>query len=93
MSTLPAEEENALREYFCVKAYLEAVASFDEWFPLFHRGKPEAPGDVAGATFTEKIAHEQRVKAYEAERGRWQQRLDEQVVVDVGIVVLELLPQ
>ena len=93
LSSLPAEEENAIREYFCVKAYLEAVGSFDDWFQLFHRGKPEVPTlpNTHNATFTEKIAHEQQMKTYHLENDRWQQRLDEQSNVTVERIYNVLL--
>ena len=82
-TSLAPEEENAIREYFCIKAYLEAVNSFDDWFQLFHRGKPEAPSLPTNATFTEKVAHEQQTKSYDLERERWQLRLDEQTNLTV----------
>ena len=90
-ASLPPEEENAVREYFCIKAYLEAVGSFDDWFQLFHRGKPETPTVAANATFTEKVAHEQRMKTFDLERNRWEQRLDEQSNVTVERIYNVLL--
>lgn len=79
IDSLPPEDENAVREYFCIKAYLEAVASFDEWFQLFHRGKPEPPATLNfNATFTEKIAQEQALKAFDTEHARWERQLGEQ---------------
>lgn len=77
-ASLPAEDENAIREYFCIKAYLESVASFNDWFKHFHKGKPNVPSLTPGSTFTEKIAHEQQMKTYEIDQARWQQDLDEQ---------------
>ena len=90
-TSLPTEEENAIREYFCIKSYLEAVASFDDWFQLFHRGKPQAPCLPSNATFTEKVAHEQQTKSYALERERWQLRLDEQTNMTVERIYNVLL--
>uniref|UniRef100_A0A672RI05 Nuclear pore complex protein n=1 Tax=Sinocyclocheilus grahami TaxID=75366 RepID=A0A672RI05_SINGR len=62
---LPAEEENAIREHLCIRAYLEAHEAFNEWFKHMNCPpvKPTAP---AQAKFTEKVAHEMK----EAEFGK-----------------------
>uniref|UniRef100_A0A671LHQ2 Nuclear pore complex protein n=1 Tax=Sinocyclocheilus anshuiensis TaxID=1608454 RepID=A0A671LHQ2_9TELE len=66
---LPAEEENAIREHLCIRAYLEAHEAFNEWFKHMNCPpvKPTAP---AQAKFTEKVAHEMKEIEYENWQGR-----------------------
>lgn len=68
---LSPEDDNAIREFICHKAYLDAMESFNDWFNTYHYTKPSKPILSHGATFTEKVAHEHRVKQYEAEMDRW----------------------
>lgn len=70
---LPAEEENAVREFLCFEALLKVHASFQEWFNQFHRRKPTAPEELGpGARFPEKLAHEHKVRTYTMELEQWQ---------------------
>ncbi|TRY97188.1 hypothetical protein DNTS_015794 [Danionella cerebrum] len=71
---LPAEDENAIREHLCIRAYLEAHEAFNEWFKhmSWPPVKPTAP---AQATFTEKVAHEMDEAGYKMEFESWQGRL------------------
>lgn len=71
---LPAEEENAVREHLCVRAYLEAHEAFNEWFKHMNCPpvKPTAP---AQAKFTETVAHEMKEAEYNIEYETWQGRL------------------
>ncbi|XP_056311527.1 nuclear pore complex protein Nup107 [Danio aesculapii] len=71
---LPAEEENAIREHLCIRAYLEAHEAFNEWFKHMNCPpvKPTAP---AQAKFTEKVAHEMKEAEYKIELETWQGRL------------------
>uniref|UniRef100_A0A673H656 Nuclear pore complex protein n=1 Tax=Sinocyclocheilus rhinocerous TaxID=307959 RepID=A0A673H656_9TELE len=71
---LPAEEENAIREHLCIRAYLEAHEAFNEWFKHMNCPpvKPTAP---AQAKFTEKVAHEMKEAEYKVEYENWQGRL------------------
>uniref|UniRef100_A0A672RHI8 Nuclear pore complex protein n=1 Tax=Sinocyclocheilus grahami TaxID=75366 RepID=A0A672RHI8_SINGR len=71
---LPAEEENAIREHLCIRAYLEAHEAFNEWFKHMNCPpvKPTAP---AQAKFTEKVAHEMKEAEYKIEYENWQGRL------------------
>ncbi|KAK7508730.1 hypothetical protein BaRGS_00000296 [Batillaria attramentaria] len=69
---LPISDDNALREYMCMKAYLDAVESFNDWFSLYHHGKPAKPSSDVGGSFTERVAQEHRLKQYELEMERWQ---------------------
>ncbi|XP_062572533.1 nuclear pore complex protein Nup107-like [Saccostrea cucullata] len=72
---LPVEDENAIREYLCIKSYLDAMDSFNEWFTKFHHTKPVKPMAPHAASFTEKVAFEHRLKQYEQELERWQRGL------------------
>uniref|UniRef100_A0A8C1PE31 Nuclear pore complex protein n=1 Tax=Cyprinus carpio TaxID=7962 RepID=A0A8C1PE31_CYPCA len=71
---LPAEQENAIREHLCIRAYLEAHEAFNEWFKHMNCPpvKPTAP---AQAKFTEKVAHEMKEAEYKIEYKNWQGRL------------------
>uniref|UniRef100_A0A673G9V8 Nuclear pore complex protein n=1 Tax=Sinocyclocheilus rhinocerous TaxID=307959 RepID=A0A673G9V8_9TELE len=71
---LPAEEENAIREHLCIRAYLEAHEAFNEWFKHMNCPpvKPTAP---AQAKFTEKVAYEMKEAEYKMEYENWQGRL------------------
>ncbi|KAK2172581.1 hypothetical protein NP493_941g02002 [Ridgeia piscesae] len=72
---LCAEDENAIREYLCVKAYLDANDGFNDWFEHYHDMKPEKPAMATGANFTERVAFEHRQKQYENELERWRHTL------------------
>lgn len=69
------EDKNAVREYLCTKAYLDAVESFDDWFNHYHHGKPTRPSPPEGGSFTDKVAYEHQVKLYEQEKERWHHNL------------------
>lgn len=75
-SPLPAADDNAIREYLCIKAFLESLDAFNDWFQHFHHNIPPRPHDGAHANFTEKVAYEQRLEQYEVEFGRWKNSLD-----------------
>ncbi|CAH3035204.1 unnamed protein product [Porites lobata] len=75
-SALPAGDDNAIREYLCIRAYLEALDAFNDWFQHFLHSVPLKPRHEAHANFTEKVAFEQRLKQYEVEFGRWKNSLD-----------------
>uniref|UniRef100_A0AAY4EKF6 Nuclear pore complex protein n=1 Tax=Denticeps clupeoides TaxID=299321 RepID=A0AAY4EKF6_9TELE len=72
---LPAEEENAIREHLCIRAYLEAHEAFNDWFKHLS-SPPVKPTLAAQAKFTEKVAHEMREKEYQLDLENWQGRLD-----------------
>ncbi|XP_054844769.1 nuclear pore complex protein Nup107 isoform X1 [Eublepharis macularius] len=74
-SPLPAEDDNAIREHLCIRAYLEAHEAFNEWFKHMS-SMPQAPGQLSQASFTEKVAHELKEKKYEADYGLWKGLLD-----------------
>ncbi|KAM4747248.1 nuclear pore complex protein Nup107 [Rhinophrynus dorsalis] len=74
-SALPAEDDNAIREHLCIRAYLEAHEAFNEWFKHMN-SPPQKPTLVGKASFTEKVAHEHKEKEYERDFGNWKSYLD-----------------
>lgn len=74
-SPLPAEDDNAIREHLCIRAYLEAHETFNEWFK--HKNSaPQKPILIPQSTFTEKVAHEHKEKKYEMDYNIWKGHLD-----------------
>nr|XP_038039752.1 LOW QUALITY PROTEIN: nuclear pore complex protein Nup107 [Anas platyrhynchos] len=74
-TSLPAEDDNAIREHLCIRAYLEAHETFNEWFKHMNSA-PQKPSLVPQASFTEKVAHEHKEKKYEVDYGIWKGLLD-----------------
>ncbi|XP_036312529.1 nuclear pore complex protein Nup107 isoform X3 [Pipistrellus kuhlii] len=74
-SPLPPEDDNAIREYLCIRAYLEAHETFNEWFKHMNSA-PQKPSLIPQATFTEKVAHEHKEKKYEMDYSIWKGHLD-----------------
>ncbi|KAM4036684.1 nuclear pore complex protein Nup107 [Anomaloglossus baeobatrachus] len=74
-SALPAEDDNAIREHLCIRAYLEAHEAFNEWFKHMN-SPPQKPGLAEHASFTEKVAYEHKEKKYEMEYSTWKNHLD-----------------
>ncbi|CAG5133756.1 unnamed protein product, partial [Candidula unifasciata] len=74
-SELPPADNNAIREYMCIKAYLDAVESFNDWFSLYHQGQPVKPVGTDGGTFTDRVALEHKMKQYRHEYERWRHNL------------------
>lgn len=72
---LPAEDDNAIREFLCIKAYLAAQDSFSTWVEHFHHAKPIKPDTGIGGNFTERVAIEHKQREYENELDNWQQTL------------------
>ncbi|XP_076188614.1 nuclear pore complex protein Nup107 isoform X2 [Aptenodytes patagonicus] len=72
---LPAEDDNAIREHLCIRAYLEAHETFNEWFKHMNSA-PQKPSLLPQASFTEKVAHEHKEKKYEMDYGIWKGLLD-----------------
>ncbi|XP_028305425.1 nuclear pore complex protein Nup107 [Gouania willdenowi] len=72
---LPAEDENAIREHLCIRAYLEAHEVFTDWFS--HSGSaPQKPVAAPGAKFTERVANEMKEKEYQTSLLAWSSHLD-----------------
>lgn len=79
---LPADESNAIREYMCMKAYLDAVESFNDWFVLYHQGQPTKPaGADEAVSFTDRVAMEHKMKQFQQEHERWTHNLLQQTRV------------
>uniref|UniRef100_A0A8C5W3M8 Nuclear pore complex protein n=1 Tax=Microcebus murinus TaxID=30608 RepID=A0A8C5W3M8_MICMU len=74
-SPLPAEDDNAIREHLCIRAYLEAHETFNEWFKHMNSA-PQKPTLMPQPSFTEKVAHEHKEKKYEMDYGIWKGHLD-----------------
>uniref|UniRef100_A0A3B5B013 Nuclear pore complex protein n=1 Tax=Stegastes partitus TaxID=144197 RepID=A0A3B5B013_9TELE len=72
---LPAEDENAIREHLCIRAYLEAHEAFTDWFS-HSSSAPQKPAPAPEAKFTERVANEMREKEYQASLSAWSCRLD-----------------
>lgn len=74
-SPLPAEDDNAIREHLCIRAYLEAHETFNEWFKHMNSA-PQKPTLISQPTFTEKVAFEHKEKKYEMDHNIWKGHLD-----------------
>ncbi|XP_022097754.1 nuclear pore complex protein Nup107-like [Acanthaster planci] len=75
---LPAEDENAVNEYLCLKAYLDALDSFNDWFEHYHNKQPTKPSAPDNGNFHEMVRFEHEQKEYELELERWRQALGSQ---------------
>ncbi|XP_077400650.1 nuclear pore complex protein Nup107 isoform X2 [Vanacampus margaritifer] len=75
MSPLPAEDQNAIREHLCIRAYLEAHEAFIDWFS-HSSSAPQKPTPAPEVKFTERVANEMREKEYQAALSAWSGRLD-----------------
>ncbi|KAL4231420.1 hypothetical protein ACF0H5_008997 [Mactra antiquata] len=74
-NNLPRDDMNAIHEYLCMKAYLDAMDSFNDWIQHYHHGQPKQPEPPTGGTFTDRVAYEHRLKTYEQDHERWYQNL------------------
>ncbi|KAF7644664.1 hypothetical protein LDENG_00218040 [Lucifuga dentata] len=72
---LPAEDENAIREHLCIRAYLEAHEAFTDWFS-HSSSAPQKPVPVPEVKFTERVANEMREREYQASLSAWSCRMD-----------------
>ncbi|XP_033471289.1 nuclear pore complex protein Nup107 [Epinephelus lanceolatus] len=72
---LPAEDENAIREHLCIRAYLEAHEAFTDWFS-HSSSAPQKPAPAPEAKFTERVANEMREKEYQTSLSAWSCRLE-----------------
>ncbi|KAG1682091.1 Nuclear pore complex protein Nup107 [Nymphon striatum] len=78
---LPPEDDNAIREYICIQAYLQAQDAFNDWFEHFHHSKPVEPKLQSCATFSELISYEHQMKQYQSDLDRWNYALSVQTKV------------
>ncbi|KAI1882040.1 hypothetical protein AGOR_G00246600 [Albula goreensis] len=73
---LPAEDDNAIREHLCIRAYLEAHEAFSEWFGHMN-SPPQKPSEpTQTAKFTEKVAHRMKEEEYKLDYDSWKGRLE-----------------
>ncbi|RDD42741.1 Nuclear pore complex protein Nup107 [Trichoplax sp. H2] len=77
-SNLPADDDNAIREFLCIQAYLDAHEAFTEWFQQYYHGKPEEPHvtQISRQQSIAKIAYEEKTKAYRLELERWERNIE-----------------
>uniref|UniRef100_A0A8C9JTP1 Nuclear pore complex protein n=1 Tax=Panthera tigris altaica TaxID=74533 RepID=A0A8C9JTP1_PANTA len=68
-------EEQGMDKHLCIRAYLEAHETFNEWFKHMNSA-PQKPTLIHQATFTEKVAHEHKEKKYEMDYVIWKGHLD-----------------
>jgi len=77
LTELPPELECAVREYICIKTYLDALDAFNDWFARFHHGKPKKVGlqqqqhQSSHLSFTENLLKEQHNRQHQVELQRW----------------------
>ena len=76
---LPAEDDDAVREHFSLKAYLIAHDAFDVWFKHYHDQAPMEPKNPLNTTFKDQILYEESMKEYQSEFDRWQKTLEAHV--------------
>ena len=69
--------ENTFREYLCMKTFLDAQKSFNNWFDHFHQKKPQMPKKPgANCPFPEQIAYDHALLVYNGEYERWNNTLE-----------------
>uniref|UniRef100_T2MEI4 Nuclear pore complex protein n=1 Tax=Hydra vulgaris TaxID=6087 RepID=T2MEI4_HYDVU len=76
---LPIEDDNAVREYLCIKAYLNAHDSFNAWFQHYHHQAPLEPEQKNWRSFKEQVAFEEELKEYKVQHARWLKTLESHV--------------
>ncbi|XP_041476652.1 nuclear pore complex protein Nup107-like isoform X2 [Lytechinus variegatus] len=69
----PVQDANAIREYLCIKAYLDALDAYNDWFAHYHNKKPSPPSLPEDANFHDRVRYEHEHKEYEMELERWEQ--------------------
>nr|XP_054766454.1 nuclear pore complex protein Nup107-like [Lytechinus pictus] len=69
----PIQDANAIREYLCIKAYLDALDAYNDWFAHYHNKKPSPPSLPEDANFHDRVRYEHEHKEYEMELERWEQ--------------------
>lgn len=75
---IPWREECAMKEYLCHQTYLAAIDGFNAWTHLYHSRPKEPQEAMASSNFTERVAQQEREKAYNAELSQWKEALQEQ---------------
>jgi len=81
LTELSPQVDSTIREYLCVKTYLDALDAFQDWFTRFHHSKPKkaaagSTGRVANSStqvsFTDNLLKEQQNRQHQTELTRWQ---------------------
>ncbi|KAF4530153.1 hypothetical protein B566_EDAN001410 [Ephemera danica] len=76
--TMSPRHRSAIREYLSLNLYLDAQHDFGEWFKYFHQQKPaEIPVLPRGASFQQKLVHEEQVKQYNSKLAAWKRALSQ----------------
>ncbi|XP_041979773.1 nuclear pore complex protein Nup107 [Aricia agestis] len=61
-----------VREHLCLKSYLEALEAFASWYRHFISGQPKDVEPLPpGASFSDKVHHEQRTAQVEQQKAHW----------------------
>ncbi|CAG4929649.1 unnamed protein product [Colias eurytheme] len=67
-----SSSSSELREYLCLKAYLEALEGFATWYRHFISGQPKDVDPLPpDASFSDKVHHEQQCAHVEQQKTRW----------------------
>ncbi|XP_042236201.1 nuclear pore complex protein Nup107-like [Homarus americanus] len=75
-SNLPPHAANTVREYFCIRTFLDAQDAFTDWFDHYHQKRPTAPQKPAlGSGFSQQVAYEQTEQHYKGDMERWNHTL------------------
>ncbi|CAB0008584.1 unnamed protein product [Nesidiocoris tenuis] len=74
-SKLPPKADSAIKEYICLKAYLDARESFAIWFHEFNNSKPTMPTDPAPKDLTLSVVHEYKVNRYREDLEKWKKSM------------------
>jgi len=71
---LPADYNNAVREYLCLQAYLDTHQAYNDGCSHSHN-IPASPEHDSGNTFSEQVAQEEKQKSHGLAVQRWEQNL------------------
>lgn len=87
LDNLPLNVTNTIKEYLCIKEYIDAVNAYNDWFDFFHKEKPVKPlpkfdldqaqlnqqqsGLDQTNIFAERIAFDYQLKQYDDLLVRW----------------------
>lgn len=72
---LRPDDANAIREHLCIKAYLDALNAFNDWFDHYHNKKPNRPICPPNASFHDKVRFEHEEREFKMELHKWDQTL------------------
>ena len=75
-SSLPSEYKNAIKEYLCTKAYLNAHDAFNCWFDHFSHQAPIKPPKKIIRNFKDQITHEENFNDYKGKLEMWKGNLN-----------------